>query len=58
MVKMHFPTAVKYNQVDYAAHVSFNVKDSDVEELVSKGGIVEQTVNEKPKKVTKAKENQ
>lgn len=57
MVKMHFPTAVQYNEKSYAAFVSFSVKDSDVEELVSKGGVVEQTATDKPKKVSK-KESQ
>ena len=53
MVKMHFPTNVKYNGKEYAAFDSFNVKDADVDELKSKGGIIDSTSPDKPNKTTK-----
>ena len=40
MARMSFPTAVKYNGVNYNAREPFTVKDSDVEELRKKGGWV------------------
>lgn len=52
MVKMHFPTAVKYNGKDYKAFDSFVVKDADVAELKGKGGIIDSTT-EAPKRTAK-----
>lgn len=53
MVKMHFPTAVKYNDKSYKAFVSFDVKDADVAELEGKGGIIDSTTSETPKRTAK-----
>lgn len=53
MVKMHFPTAVKYNGKDYNAFVPFDVKDADVPELERKGGVIELTTSEAPKRTAK-----
>lgn len=53
MVKMHFPTAVKYNGKDYKAFDSFNVKDTDVPELERKGGIIDSATSETPKRTAK-----
>lgn len=53
MVKMHFPTAVKYNGKDYKAFDSFNVKDTDVPELERKGGVIDSTTSETPKRTAK-----
>ena len=38
MAKMCFPNVVKYNDKVFNARVPFNVKESDVDELRSKGG--------------------
>jgi hypothetical protein len=54
MVKMHFPTAVKYNGEDYDAFVSFDVRDADVPELERKGGIIDSTITETPKRTAKS----
>lgn len=53
MVKMHFPTAVKYNGKDVKAFESFVVKDADIAELTSKGGIIESTIDS-PKRTAKS----
>ena len=53
MVKMHFPTAVKYNGKDYKAFDSFVVKDADVPELQGRGGIIDSTTSETPKRPAK-----
>ena len=56
MVKMHFPTAVKYNGKDYKAFDSFPVKDTDVPELKGKGGVIDSVV-EMPKRTARSKES-
>lgn len=53
MSKMHFPTAVKYNGVNYEAHQSFTVKDKDIPELKEAGGIVDYLTPETPKRTAK-----
>lgn len=58
MVKMHFPTAVKYNGKDYKAFDSFTVKDTDVPELEGKGGIIDSTITETPKRTAKNAKSQ
>ena len=50
MVRVKFPTEVKYNGVRYPAHTPFDVEDRDLDSIVKSGAFV---LSERPVEVEK-----